>query len=114
MRKRFRLPASRWCCGQPNMTDCTQWFFCSLCSLCQEVRTAEAFHVIDDKFYHKEQPMPSSPGYEGKTPAPDVLLNPVPASQIQPHLETHVEKINHSEPTQPTRLTPPPTQYVES
>lgn len=114
MRKRFHLPASTWCCGQPNMTDCTQWFFCSLCSLCQEVRTAEAFHVIDDKFYHKEQARPQSPGYGVKTPAPNVLLNPVPASQIQPHLEMDVEKIHHSEPTPRTTLTPPPPQHVES
>ncbi|KAG0580519.1 hypothetical protein M758_4G181600 [Ceratodon purpureus] len=113
MRKRYHLPASTWCCGQPNMTDCTQWFFCSLCSLCQEVRTAEAFHVIDDKFYHKEHPMPHSPGYDGKSPAPDVLLNPVPASQMQPNLESDVGKINQSEPTQRTTLTPPPTQSVE-
>jgi Cys-rich protein (TIGR01571 family) len=113
VRRRFNLPASTWCCGQPNMTDCTQWFFCSLCSLCQEVRTAEAFHVIDDKFYHKEQPKPHSPGYEGKSPAPDVLLNPVPAPQMQPNLDSNVGKINQSEPAQRTTLTPPPTQSVE-
>lgn len=114
MRKRFRLPASTWCCGQPSLTDCTQWFFCSLCSLCQEVRTAETFHVIDDKFYHKEQARPQSPGYEDQTPSPEVLLTPVPASQIQPHLDTDLGKINHSEPTQFTTLTPPPTQHVEA
>jgi len=70
--------------------------------------------VIDDKFYHKEQARPQSPGCEVKTPALDVILNPVPASQIQPHLETDSEKINHSEPTPRTTLTPPPTQHVES
>lgn len=115
IRKRFHLPGSTWCCGQPNMTDCTQWFFCSLCSLCQEVRTAEAFNVVDDKFYHKEHPRPHSPGHEDKTkPAPDVLLNPVPASEVKPHFETDVEKLHHPERTQQTILTPPPTQHVEA
>ncbi|KAJ7569520.1 hypothetical protein O6H91_01G082000 [Diphasiastrum complanatum] len=51
MRKTFNLPAQRWCCNQPEMTDCTQWLFCSLCSLCQEVRTAEYYQVKDEKFY---------------------------------------------------------------
>lgn len=114
IRKRFHLPASTWCCGQPNMTDCTQWFFCSLCSLCQEVRTAEAFNVVDDKFYHKEHPRPHSPGHEDKKSAPDVLLNPVPASEVKPHPETDVEKLHHPERTQQTTLTPPPTQHVEA
>lgn len=113
MRNRFHLPASRWCCGQPNMTDCTQWFFCSLCSLCQEVRTAESYHVMDDKFYHREQPRSRSPGYDDKSLAPDVLLNPVPASQMQPNRYTELGKMNQTESTQRATLTPPPTQSVE-
>ncbi|KAJ7527596.1 hypothetical protein O6H91_16G062300 [Diphasiastrum complanatum] len=59
MRETFNLPAKTWCCNEPNMTDCTQWMFCSVCSLCQEVRTAEYYQVKDEKFYLR--PVPSGP-----------------------------------------------------
>ena len=96
------------------MTDCAQWLFCSLCSLCQEVRTAETYHVIDDKFYHKEEPKPQSPGHEPKSTAPGVLLNHVPTSQVQPNLDSNLGNINQSESIHGTTLTPPPIQSVES
>lgn len=51
MRETFNLPASTWCFRNPRLTDCTQWLFCSICSLCQEVRTAESYDIRDDKFY---------------------------------------------------------------
>lgn len=114
MRKRYRLPASTWCCGHPSMTDCTQWFFCSLCSLCQEVRTAEAFDVIDDNFYHKMQERQQSPGHKDRSSTPEVLLNPVPASQIHPHTHSDAGRIGQSESTQHTVLNPPLTQIAES
>ncbi|KAJ7570624.1 hypothetical protein O6H91_01G129000 [Diphasiastrum complanatum] len=59
MLETFDLPAQTWCCNEPNMTDCTQWMFCSVCSLCQEVRTAEYYQVKDEKFYLR--PVPSGP-----------------------------------------------------
>lgn len=48
MRKRFGLPGNRWCCGQPNVTDLVQWLFCSVCSLCQEVRTGNFYEVYEE------------------------------------------------------------------
>jgi Cys-rich protein (TIGR01571 family) len=109
MRQRYNLPSKTWCCGQPNMTDCTQWLFCSCCSLCQEVRTAEAFDVIDDKFYARSQARAESPGHESAHQS--VLLNPVPASSIQPTTPVRINDTGHSSEQQ-TTLTPPPAQSV--
>lgn len=112
MRERYKLPAKTWCCGQPNMTDCTQWLFCSCCSLCQEVRTAEAFAVIDDKFYFKNAAGAESTGHEDT--AAHIMLTPVPASLIQPLPMSDTAKIQGTElPTAgQTRLAPPPPQCV--
>eukprot|EP01018_Ginkgo_biloba_P003917 Gb_16352 [translate_table: standard] len=65
MRKRFNLPASRWCFGQPNATDCAQWLFCSLCSLCQEVRTADFYDICEEKMYATQPPNQNSLGHAG-------------------------------------------------
>jgi len=54
MRKRFGLPGNGCCCGQPNVTDLVQWLFCSVCSLCQEVRTGNFYEVCDDKLYPRQ------------------------------------------------------------
>ncbi|KAL3696861.1 hypothetical protein R1sor_010937 [Riccia sorocarpa] len=66
MRERYKLPPNKCCCGHANVTDCAQWMFCPLCSLCQEVRTAEYYEVRDDKFFPREfrdvaSPLPTSP-----------------------------------------------------
>ncbi|KAL2636000.1 hypothetical protein R1flu_007479 [Riccia fluitans] len=66
MRERYKLPANKCCCGHPNVADCAQWMFFPVCSLCQEVRTAEYYEVRDDKFYTREHrdaasPLPASP-----------------------------------------------------
>lgn len=53
MRKTFRLPESRLCLGKPVLTDCMQWLFCPLCSLCQEVRTSEYYRVRENNFYER-------------------------------------------------------------
>ncbi|XP_061339075.1 uncharacterized protein LOC133285809 [Gastrolobium bilobum] len=54
MRKRFNLPPNKLCCGKPAVTDCIQWLFCCWCSLAQEVRTAEFYDIVDDKFICKK------------------------------------------------------------
>lgn len=56
MRKRFHLPASNFCCGYPAVTDCAQWLCCCMCSLAQEVRTADFYDIEEDKFYRKDVP----------------------------------------------------------
>ncbi|KAF5737273.1 hypothetical protein HS088_TW13G00152 [Tripterygium wilfordii] len=67
MRKRFNLPANSSCCGQPDIADCAQWLFCCWCSLAQEVRTADYYDIVEDKFCRKET------GENGKPP-----LTPLP------------------------------------
>ncbi|KAH7553924.1 hypothetical protein ACOSQ2_029455 [Xanthoceras sorbifolium] len=54
MRKRFNLPANNSCCGKPAIADCAQWLFCWWCSLAQEVRTADYYDIVEDKFCRKE------------------------------------------------------------
>lgn len=49
MRKRFKLPGYSFCCGRPAVADCTLWLFCCWCSLAQEVRTANAYEIVEDK-----------------------------------------------------------------
>ncbi|MCO5551691.1 hypothetical protein L7F22_005195 [Adiantum nelumboides] len=53
MRRTYGLPAQTWCCGRAGLTDCIQWLFCSMCSLCQEVRTSEAYKIHNRKFYER-------------------------------------------------------------
>ncbi|MCO5605075.1 hypothetical protein L7F22_059253 [Adiantum nelumboides] len=53
MRRTYGLPVSRWCLGKPVLTDCVQWLFCPLCSLCQEVRTSEHYRVKESNFYER-------------------------------------------------------------
>ncbi|KAI3835183.1 hypothetical protein MKW92_012464 [Papaver armeniacum] len=54
MRKRYKLPASNFCCHKPGVTDCMQWLFCCWCSLAQEVRTGDLYDIVEDKFYRKD------------------------------------------------------------
>ncbi|KAG5088979.1 hypothetical protein JHK86_001591 [Glycine max] len=51
MRGKFNLPPNKLCCGKPAVTDCIQWLLCCWCSLAQEVRTAEYYDIVDDKFF---------------------------------------------------------------
>nr|XP_023911802.1 uncharacterized protein LOC112023426 [Quercus suber]POF11170.1 hypothetical protein CFP56_33251 [Quercus suber] len=55
MRKRFNLPANNYFCGKPAVADCTQWLFCCWCSLAQEVRTADFYDIVEDKFCRKQK-----------------------------------------------------------
>ncbi|XP_010543691.1 PREDICTED: uncharacterized protein LOC104816522 [Tarenaya hassleriana] len=50
MRKRFKLPSYNFCFGKSTLSDCTLWFCCCWCSLAQEVRTANSYEVVEDKF----------------------------------------------------------------
>lgn len=54
MRRRFNLPANDLCCGKPDVTDCFQWLCCYSCSLAQEVRTADAYQVVQNNLYRRE------------------------------------------------------------
>ncbi|KAG2305918.1 hypothetical protein Bca4012_085471 [Brassica carinata] len=50
MRKRFKLPSYKFCFGNAAVADCTLWLFCCWCSLAQEVRTADSYEIVEDKF----------------------------------------------------------------
>ncbi|KAK2981788.1 hypothetical protein RJ640_010305 [Escallonia rubra] len=54
MRQRFNLPANKSCGVEPAIADCAQWLFCCWCSLAQEVRTADFYDIMDDKFCKKQ------------------------------------------------------------
>ncbi|KAF5197675.1 Plac8 family protein [Thalictrum thalictroides] len=57
-RKRYNLPANNFCCGIPAVTDCAQWLFCCWCSLAQEVRTADYYDIVENKFCIKQGIVP--------------------------------------------------------
>lgn len=84
MRKRFNLPANYLCCGKPAVTDCAQWLFCCWCSLAQEVRTADFYDVMQDKFCRKPSqpvvfPLPRVDGViQFGTPNPSIVLRSSP------------------------------------
>eukprot|EP00271_Cylindrocystis_brebissonii_P004996 TRINITY_DN16951_c0_g1_i1.p1 TRINITY_DN16951_c0_g1~~TRINITY_DN16951_c0_g1_i1.p1 ORF type:complete len:465 (-),score=37.23 TRINITY_DN16951_c0_g1_i1:649-2043(-) len=54
MRRKYKLPAQRWCLGSKMGTDACIWLFCCWCALCQEVRTAEHYGIDQGTFYFKE------------------------------------------------------------
>ncbi|XP_058748236.1 uncharacterized protein LOC131621046 [Vicia villosa] len=54
MRKRYNLPTYEFCFGKPAISDCALWLCCCWCTLAQEVRTGDAYHIVDDKFFSKE------------------------------------------------------------
>uniref|UniRef100_A0A0D6QR86 Uncharacterized protein n=1 Tax=Araucaria cunninghamii TaxID=56994 RepID=A0A0D6QR86_ARACU len=68
MRKKFGLPANRWCFGQPTLTDLMQWLFCSVCSLSQEVRTGDFYEVWEDKLFLKQAVDCDLPDMGGASP----------------------------------------------
>ncbi|VVA97177.1 unnamed protein product [Arabis nemorensis] len=55
MRKRFKLPSYKFCFGRAAISDCTLWLFCCWCSLAQEVRTANSYEIVEDKFCQRTQ-----------------------------------------------------------
>ncbi|XP_020571660.1 uncharacterized protein LOC110018637 [Phalaenopsis equestris] len=53
MRKRFKLPESRFCCGSASLSDYMKWMFCWSCALAQEVRTGNFYDVEDDSLFRR-------------------------------------------------------------
>ncbi|XP_078436128.1 uncharacterized protein LOC144706915 [Wolffia australiana] len=54
MRRKMKLPASYFCCGIANFSDCFLWVFCWACSLAQEVRTG-SFYGVEVRSPAKEE-----------------------------------------------------------
>jgi Cys-rich protein (TIGR01571 family) len=117
MRERYNLPSKTWCCGQPGLTDCIQWLFCAPCSLCQEVRTSEAYDIRDDKFYLKtrvntpgDSPEHVSEDGIDMMPAPSSSIQPLPISSMVPIKDSELVAVN---PADETIFSPPPTQILD-
>ncbi|CAN1172864.1 hypothetical protein LINPERHAP2_LOCUS30330 [Linum perenne] len=53
IRKRFNLPAYTFCFGKPGASDCILWLCCCWCSLAQEVRTGNAYDVVENRLLQK-------------------------------------------------------------
>ncbi|GFQ06996.1 protein plant cadmium resistance 10 [Phtheirospermum japonicum] len=86
MRKRFNLPGNEFCCGKPAVTDCALWLFCCWCSLAQEVRTGNAYDIVEDKFYRKRDeemsvmsPLPREDGEFQFRPSPNSQVRSTPS-----------------------------------
>ncbi|KAG0612562.1 hypothetical protein M758_6G037600 [Ceratodon purpureus] len=118
IRERYKLPAHTWCCKSPNATDCFQWLFCSFCSLCQEVRTAEAYDVRNDTFFvrsihraHTPGSPPDSGMRDNTEPVPASFIQPLPSS---PMVHYKDGDLLHEKPVDLTMLFPPPDQTIDS
>ncbi|XP_044488705.1 uncharacterized protein LOC123213349 [Mangifera indica] len=93
MRKRFNLPSNNSCCGKPAIADCAQWLFCCWCSLAQEVRTADYYEIVEDKFCRKQTDEHHQP-----------TLSPLPRED---------GSVQHrSSPTSPIWDSPGPSRFV--
>lgn len=120
IRERYKLPAHPWCCNQPKTSDCFQWLFCSFCSLCQEVRTAEAYDVRNDKFFARSFEAHSPGSNAPQSFAASTLeMHPLPGSPMV-HIKDRDllsgEQTNSQVPARPVDLTilfPPPAQTVD-
>ncbi|XP_065871151.1 uncharacterized protein [Euphorbia lathyris] len=108
MRKRFHLPTYTFCFGKPSVSDCMLWLCCCWCSLAQEVRTANSYDIVHDKFCKKHvdisnhlQPLPhesvsgpSSPFSNIRSPSTQVLVTPPNPMRVSSEL--HNPDIQHS------------------
>lgn len=70
MRKRFKLPPNNLCFGKPGFADCFQWLFCCWCSLAQEIRTGDFYHIVDNRFRRKQMGDKDDDGHTPLTPLP--------------------------------------------
>ncbi|XP_057971975.1 uncharacterized protein LOC131160370 [Malania oleifera] len=101
MRKRFNLPANDLFFGKPAVADCAQWLFCCWCSLAQEVRTADFYDIVEDKFYRKQMCENHKPALS-PLPREDGIMQPSPSFPLwnSPNL-----------PTLRTENSPTPTSF---
>nr|CAB3490702.1 unnamed protein product [Digitaria exilis] len=119
MRKRFRLPGSRACCGSKSLTDYARWLFCWPFALAQEVRTASLYHVHGELFYSK-QVAAADDDHASSIVEPLLLVGSndhhhdvfratdtaVAASQASP------PEVHHLVVVDETTMAPPPVQVV--
>ncbi|AEE74987.1 putative PLAC8 motif-containing protein [Arabidopsis thaliana] len=77
MRKRFKLPSYNFCFGRAAIADCALWLCCCWCSLAQEVRTANSYEIVEDKFcQRKEEKNMVSPNLVSPLPREDGVFDP--------------------------------------
>lgn len=93
MRKRYNLPPYNTCCGKPSIADCALWLFCCWCSLAQEVRTGNSYHIVEDKFCTKLDesisPLPREDGLYKYTSGPPLANNSSPLPIIKSSTPSH-------------------------
>ncbi|VVB13321.1 unnamed protein product [Arabis nemorensis] len=86
MRKRFKLPSYNFCCGRPSIADCTLWLFCCWCSLAQEVRTANSYEIVEDKFCKRREdlasPLPHEDGVFDPSSSPEKMTTTMASSSL--------------------------------
>lgn len=120
MRETYGLPGETWCCGCPNLSDFAQWLLCSCCSVCQEVRTAEAFDISNSRFYVKAQSTalastePDNGSVLVQDPSDPEVFVRMPPSSLQPLPVSSVVRITEIALSniRDTVLDPPPKQNV--
>ncbi|GJP42329.1 hypothetical protein CLOM_g1905 [Closterium sp. NIES-68] len=82
IRETYNLPGSRWWCGSKRLTDICTWMWCCCCALCQEVRTADQYQVVENSFYRRAGDIESGAGAKA----------PVGALESVPDAEEEVEE----------------------
>lgn len=126
IRERYNLPSYTWCCNKPKASDCFLWLFCCFCSLCQEVRTAEAYDVRNDKFFSRSLAKPQTPGsspdheiQDNRMPVPASLIRPLPSFPMvtikDQNLSPGEESVRQMRdgPINSTVLSPPSRQSID-
>ncbi|KAJ4841577.1 hypothetical protein Tsubulata_031084 [Turnera subulata] len=96
MRKRFNLPANNACFGRPAIADCAQWLFCCWCSLAQEVRTADFYDIVEDKFFRKQVEQSNPPTLSPLPREDGVQFQFSPSSPLQDSSRLFRPVTNHS------------------
>ncbi|KAG0556949.1 hypothetical protein KC19_11G090000 [Ceratodon purpureus] len=112
IRERYKLPSHPWCCKQPKTSDCFQWLFCPFCSLCQEVRTAEAYDVRNDRFFVRSIAHAHTSG-GGNSPVSTLDIHPLPGSPMVHIKDRDLSPGEQAGSVDLTILFPPPAQTVD-
>ncbi|KAJ1273661.1 hypothetical protein BS78_05G001800 [Paspalum vaginatum] len=106
MRRRFGLPANHACCGKPDLTDCLQWLCCYSCSLAQEVRTADAYEVVQDRLCRRLSDS------EGNSPPDSFSMHHHHHPTLQDELSTMQQPLRFAARTVEDGVTVPPSVSV--
>ncbi|KAL0736536.1 hypothetical protein Bca4012_012746 [Brassica carinata] len=105
MRKRFKLPSYNFCCGRPAVADCTLWLFCCWCSLAQEVRTANAYEIVEDKLCKRREEEEVKVGEDG-------VMDPSCSPEEMDTTMASSSSLRSSRPNGDEALSPPSPPFI--